>query len=115
MITHRQLFLDHVAQTSDFPLMLEIDKAHGIYMFDKDNKSYIDLISGVSVSNIGHTHPKVVEAIKNQSEKYMHLMVYGEYIQSPQVDYAKKITSLLPKNLDSVYFVNSGAKPLKEL
>jgi len=113
MITHRQLFLDHVAQTSDFPLMLEIDKAHGIYMFDKDNKSYIDLISGVSVSNIGHTHPKVVEAIKNQSEKYMHLMVYGEYIQSPQVDYAKKITSLLPKNLDSVYFVNSGSEAIE--
>ena len=113
MITHRQLFLDHVAQTSDFPLMLEIDKAHGIYMFDKDNKSYIDLISGVSVSNVGHTHPKVVEAIKNQSERYMHLMVYGEYIQSPQVDYAKKITSLLPKNLDSVYFVNSGSEAIE--
>jgi len=113
MITHRQLFLDHVAQTSDFPLMLEIDKAHGIYMFDKDNKSYIDLISGVSVSNIGHTHPKVVEAIKNQSEKYMHLMVYGEYIQSPQVDYAKKITSLLPKNLEFGLLCKLGSEAIE--
>jgi len=113
MISHRQLFLDHVAQTSDFPLMLEIVKAHGIYMYDKENKPYIDLISGVSVSNIGHTHPKVVEAIKGQSEKYMHLMVYGEYIQAPQVEYAQKITSQLPENLDSVYFVNSGSEAIE--
>jgi len=113
MISHRQLFLDHVAQTSDVPLMLEIVKAHGIYMYDKENKPYIDLISGVSVSNIGHTHPKVVEAIKGQSEKYMHLMVYGEYIQAPQVEYAQKITSQLPENLDSVYFVNSGSEAIE--
>jgi len=93
--------------------MLEIVKAHGIYMYDKENKPYIDLISGVSVSNIGHTHPKVVEAIKGQSEKYMHLMVYGEYIQAPQVEYAQKITSQLPENLDSVYFVNSGSEAIE--
>lgn len=113
MISQRQLFLNHVGQTSDFPLQLEIEKAKGIYMYGQDGKSYIDLISGVSVSNIGHLHPKVVEAVKNQAEKYMHLMVYGEYIQSPQVQYAKKISDLLPDKLESTYFVNSGSEAIE--
>ena len=113
MISQRQLFLQHVGQTSDFPLQLEIEKAQGIYMFDRDGKSYIDLISGVSVSNIGHVHPKVVEAVKNQAEKYMHLMVYGEYIQTPQVKFAQKLTSVLPEKLNSVYFVNSGSEAIE--
>jgi acetylornithine/succinyldiaminopimelate/putrescine aminotransferase len=113
MISQRQLFLQHVGQTSDFPLQLEIDRAEGIYMFDRNEKSYIDLISGVSVSNVGHLHPKVVKAIKDQLEKYMHLMVYGEYIQTPQVEFAKKLTNLLPENLNSVYFVNSGSEAIE--
>ena len=86
-MTHRQFFLNSMAQTSDTPLMLEIEKAEGIYLYGKNGKKYIDLISGISVSNIGHRNPKVVEAIKDQLDKYMHLMVYGEYIQSPRYDY----------------------------
>lgn len=113
MISQRQLFLQHVGQTTDFPLQLEIEKAEGIYMYDKEGKSYMDLISGVSVSNLGHLHPEVVKAIKSQLDKYMHLMVYGEYIQTPQVEFAKKITDLLPENLDSVYFVNSGSEAIE--
>lgn len=110
MLTERQLFLQHLAQTSDFPLSLEIVKAKGIYLFDKSGKKYADLISGISVSNLGHCHPQVISAIKAQLKKYTHLMVYGEYVQSPQVMLAKKISTLLPENLSSVYFVNSGAE-----
>lgn len=113
MITQRQLFLQHVGQTSDFPLQLEIEMAEGIYLYDINNKEYIDLISGVSVSNVGHRHPKVVEAIKNQVDKYLHLMVYGEYIQSPQVVYATKLAGLIPQSLSSVYFVNSGSEAIE--
>jgi acetylornithine/N-succinyldiaminopimelate aminotransferase len=113
MISQRQLFLEHVGQTSDFPLQLEIERAKGIYMFDTDNKFYIDLISGVSVSNLGHVHPAIVKAIKSQAEKYMHLMVYGEYIQTPQVEFAKKLTKLIPEKLNSVYFVNSGSEAIE--
>lgn len=110
MLTHRQLFLNSIAQTSDTPLMLEIEKAEGIYLYGTDGKKYIDLISGISVSNIGHRNPKVVEAIKEQLDKYMHLMVYGEYVQSPQVLLSERLKMTLPKRLDSVYFVNSGAE-----
>lgn len=113
MISQRQLFLEHVGQTSDFPLQLEIERAKGIYMFDRQGKSYIDLISGVSVSNLGHLHPSVVKAVKDQAGKYMHLMVYGEYIQTPQVEFAKKLTDLLPEPLASVYFVNSGSEAIE--
>lgn len=113
MISQRQLFLQHVGQTSDFPLQLEIERAEGIYMYSPDGKSYIDLISGVSVSNVGHLHPNVVKAVQNQAGKFMHLMVYGEYIQSPQVEYAKLLTDLLPANLSSVYFVNSGSEAIE--
>ena len=110
MISQRQLFLQHVGQTSDAPMAIEVEKAEGIYLYDTKGKKYIDLISGVSVSNVGHRHPKVVNAIKAQVDKYMHLMVYGEYIQSPQVQFAKKISDLLPEKLNSVYFVNSGSE-----
>ncbi|HAN17287.1 MAG: aminotransferase class III [Bacteroidetes bacterium GWC2_33_15] len=113
MISQRQLFLQHVGQTSDFPLQLEIERAEGIYMYDIHDKEYIDLTSGVSVSNVGHRHPQVVDAIKKQVDKYLHLMVYGEYIQSPQVAYASKLTSLLPESLSSVYFVNSGSEAIE--
>ena len=113
MISQRQLFLNYVGQTSDFPLKLEIERAEGIYMYDKSGKPYIDLIAGVSVSNIGHLHPKVVKAVQEQAEKYMHLMVYGEYVQSPQVEFATKLSKLLPQNLNTTYFVNSGSEAIE--
>jgi len=113
MLTNRQIFFQHLALPSQKPLALEIERAEGIYMYGPEGKRYIDLVSGVSVSNIGHRHPKVVEAVKNQLDKYMHLMVYGEYIQSPQVKLAEKLASLLPQNLDSVYFVNSGSEAIE--
>ena len=110
MISNRQLFLMHQAQTSHFPLMLEIERAEGVYLFDLNGKQYLDLISGISVSSIGHGNEHVKNAIKLQLDKYMHLMVYGEFIQSPQVQLAKKLTDLLPPNLNSVYLVNSGSE-----
>lgn len=113
MLTQRQLFFNHVAQTSDAPLALEIEKAKGVFLFDTKGKRYFDLISGISVSNIGHCHPKVVEAIKQQCETYMHLMVYGEYIQSPQVQLATKLANLLPPTLNSCYLVNSGSEAVE--
>lgn len=109
-ISNRQLFLNHIAQVSPKPMALEIDSAKGIYLFDVNNKKYIDFISGISVSNVGHCHPNVVKAIQEQAEKYMHLMVYGEYIQSPQVQLAKALTDKLPKNLNSVFYTNSGTE-----
>ncbi|MBE9469397.1 MAG: aspartate aminotransferase family protein [Bacteroidetes bacterium] len=113
MISQRQLFLKHIAQPSSTPLLLEIEKAEGIYLYSKEGKRYIDLVSGVSVSNVGHCHPKVVKAVKDQVEKYMHLMVYGEYVQTPQVQYAKLLTENLPKKLDTVFFVNSGSEAIE--
>jgi acetylornithine/succinyldiaminopimelate/putrescine aminotransferase len=95
------------------PMGIEMEKADGIYIYDSNGKEFIDLVSGVSVSNIGHRHPKVIEAIHNQLEKYMHLMVYGEFIQSPQVQLAKNLTDHLPENLDAVYFVNSGSEAIE--
>ena len=113
MLTNRQLFLQHLGQTSVAPMMLEIVRAEGIYMFGPDGKKYIDLISGVSVSNTGHCHPKVVEAVKKQADLYMHLMVYGEFIQSPQVKYAERLAGILPPALNSCYFVNSGSEAVE--
>ncbi|MEN9369865.1 MAG: hypothetical protein RI952_730 [Bacteroidota bacterium] len=113
MLNLRQLFLSHNAQTTDFPLSLEIVCAEGLYLYDKDDKSYLDLISGIGVSSIGHRHPKVVEAIKKQADEYLHLMVYGEYIQSPQTLLAAKLAALLPNNLSSVYLVNSGSEAIE--
>src|SRR5665213_1394745 len=113
MRTLRQLFLSHNAQTTDFPLLLEFECAKGVYMYDKQGKAYIDLISGIGVSNLGHSNPYVINAIKEQLDKYMHLMVYGEYVQTPQVRFAEKLISLLPPNLQSVYFTNSGAEAVE--
>ncbi|CAN5880414.1 aspartate aminotransferase family protein [soil metagenome] len=113
MISQRQLFLNHVAQTSPSPLGLEIIRAEGDFLFDVDEKKYTDLISGISVSNIGHRHPRVIKAIHAQLEKYMHVMVYGEYILAPQVKLAEKIAQLLPPTLNSVYFTNSGAEAIE--
>jgi len=112
-MNNRQLFLNSVAQTSSTPLMLEIERAEGIFLHGKKGEKYFDLISGIAVSNVGHRHPKVIEAIKNQLDKYMHLMVYGEYIQNPQVSLAEKLKSTLPESLNAVYFVNSGAEAVE--
>ncbi|HOO99127.1 MAG TPA: aspartate aminotransferase family protein [Bacteroidales bacterium] len=113
MLTNRQLFLQHLGQTSTAPLMLEIVKADGIRMYDISGRVYLDLISGVSVSNTGHRHPDVIRAIKAQIDSYLHLMVYGEMIQSPQVKYATRLAELLPPELKSVYFVNSGSEAVE--
>jgi acetylornithine/N-succinyldiaminopimelate aminotransferase len=108
--SQRELFLRHVAQTSPAPVGLEIVSAKGVHLKDADGKEYTDLISGISVSNLGHCHPRVVAAIENQAGRYMHLMVYGEYIQSPQVRLAEELAKLLPPKLNSVYLVNSGSE-----
>jgi len=109
-MNQRQLFLDHVGQTSPAPLALEIVKAAGSRMWDVNGKEYIDLIGGISVCNVGHRHPKVVEAIKKQVDQYMHIMVYGELVESPQVQYAKKLTDHLPKSLNAVFYTASGSE-----
>jgi acetylornithine/succinyldiaminopimelate/putrescine aminotransferase len=113
MLSNRQLFLQNVAQTSDFPLMLEIQRAEGVYMYDGEGKRYLDLISGIGVSNVGHRHPHVTSAIKSQVDEYMHLMVYGEFVQSPQVKLASALKETLPVHLSSVYFVNSGSEAIE--
>ena len=113
MLTNRQLFLQLLGQTSVAPMMLEIERAAGIYMYGPKGEKYMDLISGVSVSNTGHGHPRVVEAVKKQVSLYMHLMVYGEIIQNPQVKYAERLTGILPSSLNSVYFVNSGSEAVE--
>ncbi len=109
----RQLFLEHVGQTSDYPMMLEVERAEGVYLYGPNGKRWIDLISGVSVSAVGHGNPAVIEAICRQARDYLHLMVYGEAIEAPQVRYAQRIASLLPDPLDSVYFVNSGSEAVE--
>jgi acetylornithine/N-succinyldiaminopimelate aminotransferase len=109
-ISNRQVFLQHVAQTSSAPIGIEMVKASGIHLWDTDGKQYVDLISGFSVCNIGHSHPAVVKAVQEQAATYMHLIVYGEFIESPQVQYAKLLTDHLPATLNCVYFTNSGAE-----
>ena len=109
-MTNRQLFLNHVGQTSDAPLCLEIVKAEGCKLFDAEGKEYIDLIGGISVCNVGHRHPKIIDAIKKQLDNYLHIMVYGELVQSPQVQYAKMLTANLPASLNSVFFTASGSE-----
>lgn len=113
MSSTRHLFFEHCAQTSPMPLAIEINRAKGLHLFDVNGKSYLDLISGISVSNVGHCHPKVVAAVQKQAETFMHLMVYGEYIQSPQVKLAEKLASLLPENLSCTYFTNSGSEAIE--
>jgi acetylornithine/succinyldiaminopimelate/putrescine aminotransferase len=109
-MTQRELFLRHIAQTSSSPLGLEIIKAEGSLLYDTKGKEYLDLIGGISVANVGHRHPKVIQAIKDQLEAYLHVMVYGEFIETPQVHYAKLLADHLPSSLNSVYFTNSGAE-----
>jgi acetylornithine/N-succinyldiaminopimelate aminotransferase len=113
MSTNKELFLKYLGQTSSSPLMLEIVRAEGVFMYGPSGEKYLDLISGVSVSNTGHRHPKVVQAVKEQVDKYLHLMVYGELVQSPQVDYAEYLAAFLPSSLNCVYFVNSGSEAVE--
>jgi len=110
MSSQRQIFFEHIAQTSAFPLALEIDHADGMYLVDSDGKKYLDLISGIAVSNLGHSNKKIKQAIKDQVDKHMHLMVYGELVQSVQVRLASKLGKLLPDSLGCVYFTNSGSE-----
>ncbi len=115
-MNQRELFLRHVAQTSDSPFSgvdINISKALGSTLTDVNGNEYIDLISGISVSNVGHCHPKVVKAITEQSQKFMHLMVYGEFNQSPQVLYAKRLTDLLPPQLNCVYYTTGGSEAVE--
>lgn len=107
---NHRLFLQHVAQTSPAPLAIEIAKAEGLYLYDPAGRTYLDLIGGISVCNTGHRHPRVVQAVKDQADRYLHLLVYGELIQSPQVEYATLLAGQLPPSLNAVYFTNSGAE-----
>lgn len=112
-MTQRELFLRHVAQTSPAPMGLEMVKAEGCLLTDASGKEYLDIIGGISVANLGHRHPKVLQAIRNQLDAYLHIMVYGEFVEAPQVQYAKLLTDNLPENLNSVYFTNSGAEAVE--
>jgi acetylornithine/N-succinyldiaminopimelate aminotransferase len=113
MLTQRQLFLQYNAQTTLEPLLLEFVKASGMYLYDVDGKKYMDLIAGIGVSNVGHCHPEVVKAVQKQAAQYMHIMVYGEFVQSPQVDFAKALADVLPATLNCTYFVNSGTEAVE--
>ena len=113
MYSRRELFLRHLAQTSPSPPMLDIERAEGVFLFDQNGKKYTDLISGIAVSSLGHRHPAIQKAVIDQIERHMHLMVYGEFIISPQQELASRLASLLPPSLDSVYFTNSGAEAVE--
>lgn len=110
---NKESFFKHQAPTSPFPLALEIERAEGVYLYGPKGERYMDFISGVGVSNIGHRHPKVVEAIKAQVDKHLHTMVYGEYIQSAPAKLAQKLANLLPPSLNCVYFTNSGTEAIE--
>ena len=112
-VSKRDIFLQHIAQTSTYPLASEVDRAEGVYIYDTDGKAYFDLNSGISVSSLGHRHPHVVEAIKDQLDKYMHTMVYGEHVQSPQTEYAELLFSQLDASLNCLYFLNSGTEVIE--
>ena len=109
----RKQFLAHVGQTSPSPMLVEVARAEGSFFYTPDGKRYYDLVAGVSVSNVGHCNPDVVRAVQEQAARYMHVMVYGEMVESPQVTYAARIAAALPAPLDSVYFVNSGAEAVE--
>lgn len=109
----RNQFLRHVGQTSPSPMLIEVARAEGSFFYTPEGKRYFDLVAGVSVSNVGHANPEVVEAVQRQAADYMHVMVYGELVERPQVEYARRITELLPEGIDSLYFVNSGAEAVE--
>lgn len=106
----KSAFYNHIAQTSDAPIGLEIDHAKGVYLYTKDGQRITDFISGIAVSSLGHAHPEVVKAVQEQAAKHMHVMVYGEFIQKPQTDLAALLASQLPPELSRIYFVNSGTE-----
>jgi acetylornithine/N-succinyldiaminopimelate aminotransferase len=112
-MTRKEQFMAFQGQTNPFPFCIDIDYAEGIYIVDKSGKRYMDLIAGVAVNNIGHNHPKVVNAIKQQLDKHMHVMVYGEFIQDAQLSLAQKLTTILPEQLNCVYTVNSGTEAIE--
>ena len=112
-LTNKQLFHNYLGQTSAFPMGVEVSRAENIYLYGPDGKKYIDLISGIAVSTLGHNYPKIVQAVKDQAEKHMHVMVYGEFVQSPQVQLAGAIAGTLPEKLDNVFFVNSGSEAIE--
>ncbi len=109
----RKQFLEHVAQTSPSPMLVEVASGSGSYFYTPEGRRYIDLVAGVSVSNVGHCNPAVVEAVQAQAAKYMHVMVYGELVESPQIEYATKVAELLPDPISSIYFVSSGAEAVE--
>ena len=112
MDTLHRSFLDHLAQTSPDPLALDIVSAEGCWLTDRAGKRYLDLVAGLAVNNTGHRHPNVVAAIKDQCDRYLHVIPYGEFVQEPQVRFAERLTGLLPAGLDQVYFVNSGTEAI---
>ena len=112
-MSNRQLFFNHLAQTSPAPPALEIKSAKGIYLYGADKEKYMDLISGISVSNVGHGNSKITSAIKKQLSKHSYLMVYGEYIVAPQVQYANLLVKSLPEKLNNVYFVSTGSEAVE--
>ena len=109
----RKQFLAHVGQTSPSPMLVEVERAEGCFFYTPEGRRYYDLVAGVSVSNVGHANREVVRAVQEQAARYMHVMVYGELVEAPQVRYAARIASLLPGGLESVYFVNSGAEAVE--
>jgi acetylornithine/succinyldiaminopimelate/putrescine aminotransferase len=113
MVGTRQLFLRHLAQTSEMPLQIEVERAEGIWLHGPEGRRWMDLISGIGLSPLGHAHPAVVSAVQEQAARYMHVMVYGEYVLSPQVQLARALAERLPAHLDNVYLVNSGAEAVE--
>ena len=109
----RKQFLRHIAQTSPAPQLIEVERAEGVFFYTPEDKAYYDLISGVSVSNVGHGNKAVIEAVQRQAADYMHIMVYGEMVERPQVEFARMLAEALPEPLDSVYFLNSGAEAVE--
>ena len=109
----RKQFLEHIGQTSPSPMLVEVARAEGSFFYTPEGKRYFDLVAGVSVSNVGHANPEVVKAVQQQAADYMHVMVYGEMVERPQVEYATRLAELLPENIDCVYFVNSGAEAVE--
>lgn len=113
MREQKDFFKEHLAQTTPFPFRIKVDKAQGSYIYDKDGKAYLDLVSGIAVSALGHGHPRIIEAIKKQSEKHLHVMVYGEFEQEAQNELAKELLKTVPKSINSFYFVNSGTEAIE--
>lgn len=113
MPSQRQLFFEYLGLPSSRPLGIEISSARGIYLYGPNGKDYIDLVSGVAVSNLGHQHPDIIRAVKDQADRHMHLMVYGEFIQSPQVQLAESLAAILPEKLHSTFFVTSGSEAIE--